>query len=121
GPMSERARQAPPRRPAAVSVHDDRHVQRGRRRLADGPRAALIGAGRVGHGAGPLRDATRPGAGRSYLHDLMLFGFQGLVHALDRLVGELLHVVLEPLVLVLADGAVLLGLLQIVHRLATEV
>src|SRR5215471_11928834 len=57
----------------------------------------------------------------SYLHDLMLFGFQGFVHALDRLVGDLLDIDLQPLVLVLTDRAGLLGAFQVVHGVTPHI
>jgi hypothetical protein len=49
------------------------------------------------------------------------FDLQGLVDAFDRLVGELLNVVVHSLLFVLADGAVFLGALQLVVGVAADV
>src|SRR6185437_16209772 len=51
----------------------------------------------------------RLAAWRSDVHDLLFFGFQGFVHAPDRLIGQLLDLAFEPLFLVLADHVRLLG------------
>ena len=70
-----------------------------------------------------MRFPFRPSGqcGRLNLHDLLLFGFQGFVHALDGLVGHLLDLGLHALLVVLVDGPVLLGLLEVVIGVAADV
>ena len=46
---------------------------------------------------------------------------RGLVDLLDRVVGQLLHLMLEPLALVLADLVLLLVLLEMIHPVAADV
>src|SRR4051812_18362891 len=55
------------------------------------------------------------------LHDLLLFGFQGLVDPLYGLIGKVLHLGFELFMLVLGDVAVLFGLLQVFHGLASYI
>ena len=90
-------------RPAAVAVHDDGDV--------------------AGHGAGAGLGAGRAlaGSARHFCRISFSLAASDVVDLLDRLVGQLLHLGLEPLVLVLADLVLLLVGLERVHAVAADV
>ena len=92
GAMAGDARQPALLRPAAVAVHDDGDVARDG--SAVGWRQPVSSLGR--------------GAATSLAEDFLFLGLGGVVDLLDRIVGQLLHLVLEPLALVLADLVLLL-------------
>ena len=106
GAMTGDARQAALLRPAAVAVHDDRDVARDAPLPpAASPAGALLGGGCGGH---------LPRISFSLV-------VARLVDLLDRVVGQLLHFVLEALALVLADLVLLLVGLEVIHPVAADV
>src|ERR1700752_2909014 len=71
--------------------------------------------------ASPILTAVEIGWFTSDLHDLFFFGGESVVDLLHVLVGELLHLVMQPAMLVLGDLAVFFLLLQRFHPVAPDV
>src|SRR5207244_5562771 len=104
--MAFGTRQAARGRPAPVSVHDDRHMQR------DGSiRSFRGGGGGVRHYLNSrtnLDSWTLPSNGE----DFLFLRRKQLIDFRNRSVGRLLHLVGEPLLIVFGNLVILLALLD---------
>src|SRR5438445_3571623 len=72
-------------------------------------------------GAVYSRAARAPRRNSADLENFFLFGFRGLIEFLDIAVGQLLHLVVAPPVVILGDLLVLRELLDVLVRIPPDV